>query len=143
FDPSRPIYTNARYLPTSKINNAVIQSALIADGCIISNATIRRSIVGVRTVIESGSDIHNCVIMGADYYTEKQVGKDGEIEHTPIKIGSNCMIRKAIIDKNAIIGNNVVIDPGDRIDEDNEWCHIRDGVVVIPKGKVIPDNTIV
>ena len=143
FDPHNPIYTRARLLPASKINNANIEEALISDGCIITNARIRGSIIGVRSVIESGCEITDTIIMGSDYYQEVEIGKDSKINERPITIGHDTKIHRAIIDKNAHIGANVVIHPGDRVEEDNEWCHIRDGIVVVPKGKVIPDNTVV
>jgi len=143
FDSHNPIYTRARLLPASKINNADIQEALISDGCIITNARIRSSIIGVRSVIESGCEITDTIIMGSDYYQEVEIGKDNKITERPITIGHNTRIHRAIIDKNACIGANVLIHPGDRVEEDNEWCHIRDGIIVVPKGKVIPDNTVV
>lgn len=143
FDAHNQIYTRARFLPASKINNAHIQEALISDGCIISNATIQRSLIGVRSVIETGCYITDSVIMGSDYYNEQTVDGNGKTIEVPIRIGANSRIHKAIIDKNAQIGNNVVIDPGNREDQDTEYCCIREGVIVIPKGTVIPDGTIV
>ncbi len=142
FDEHNPIYTRSRLLPASKINNASIERALISDGCIISEARIFRSIIGVRSVIETGCDLSETVVLGSDYYGKQEVNGDTVEEH-PISIGANTKIRRAIIDKNARIGSNVVIEPRGRVDEDNEWCHIRDGIVVIPKGKVIPDGTVV
>jgi len=142
FDSKNPIYTRARLLPASKINNAVIEEALLSDGCIITSATIRRSIIGVRSVIESGCEITDTIIIGSDYYSKIRV-VDGKEESQRIRIGEGTKIHRAIIDKNATIGRNVVIHPRDRITEDNEWCHIRDGIVVVPKGKIIPDDTIV
>ena len=143
FDSHNPIFTRARFLPASKINNAHIQEALISDGCIISNATIQRSLIGVRSVIETGCYITDSVIMGSDYYNEQSVDTKGKTMEVPIRIGANSRINRAIIDKNAQIGNNVVIDPGRREDQDTEYCCIRDGVIVIPKGTVIPDGTVV
>ncbi len=143
FDANNPIYTRARLLPASKINNAVIEEALLSDGCIITEATIRRSIIGVRSVIEKGCEITDTIIIGSDYYTKTGMHADNKIEEWPIKIGENTRIHRAIVDKNARIGRDVVIHPGDRINEDSEFCHIRDGIVVIPKGTVIPDGTIV
>ncbi|MDF1755717.1 MAG: glucose-1-phosphate adenylyltransferase [Verrucomicrobiales bacterium] len=143
FDAHNQIYTRARFLPASKINNAHIQEALISDGCIISNATIQRSLIGVRSVIETGCYITDSVIMGSDYYNEQTVDGNGKTIEVPIRIGANSRIHKAIIDKNAQIGNNVVIDPGNREDQDTEYCCIREGVIVIPKGTVIPDGTVV
>ncbi len=143
FDPHNPIYTRARLLPASKINNATIEQALLSDGCIITKAHIKRSIIGVRSVIESGCEITDTIIMGSDYYNKQEVSRKGKVTETPLFIGENTKIHKAIIDKNACIGKNVVIHPGDRINEDNEWCYIRDGIIVVPKGKNIPDGTVV
>lgn len=142
FDSKNPIYTRARLLPASKINNAVIEEALLSDGCIISSATISRSIIGVRSVIESGCEITDSIIIGSDYYN-KVWFVDGQETSKPILIGAGTKIHRAIIDKNVSIGKNVVIHPRDRVNEDNEWCHIRDGIVVVPKGTVIPDGTVV
>jgi glucose-1-phosphate adenylyltransferase len=142
FDAKNPIYTRARLLPASKINNAVIDEALLSDGCIISSATIRRSIIGVRSVIESGCEITDSIIIGSDYYNKVRV-VDGAETSQPILIGAGSKIHRAIIDKNVTIGKNVVIHPRDRVTEDTQWCHIRDGIVVVPKGTVIPDNTVV
>jgi len=143
FDPANPIYTRARLLPASKINNAHIEEALLSDGCIITSATIKRSIVGVRSVIESGCEISESIIIGSDFYNKTSVGPDGKVEDKAIHIGENSRIHRAIIDKNVTIGKNVVIEPRDRVNEDNEWCHIRDGIVVVPKSTRIPDNTVV
>lgn len=142
FDSHNPIFTRARFLPASKINNAHIQEALISDGCIISNATIQRALIGVRSVIETGCYITDSVIMGSDYYN-KQMVDDRDLEtEVPLRIGSNSRIHRTIVDKNALIGNNVVIDPGTRADQDTDYGCIRDGVFVVPKGMVIPDGTI-
>lgn len=140
FDARNPIYTRARLLPASKINNATIEEGLLSDGCIITSATIRRSIIGVRSVIESGCEITDSIVIGSDYYNKVRV-VDGEEVSQPIRIGEGTRIHRAIIDKNVTIGRNVVIHPRDRVTEDTEWCHVRDGIVVVPKGKVIPDDT--
>jgi glucose-1-phosphate adenylyltransferase len=142
FDAKNPIYTRARLLPASKINNAVIEEALLSDGCIITSATIRRSIIGVRSVIESGCEITDSIIIGSDYYSKMRVVDGVENSH-PILIGEGTKIHRAIIDKNVTIGKNVDIHPRGRTKEDTEWCHIRDGIVVVPKGTVIPDGTVV
>lgn len=143
FDSRNPIYTRARLLPASKINNAVIEEALLSDGCIITDATIRRSIIGVRSVIEKGCEISDSIIIGSDSYNRITMLDDNQVEEWPIKIGENTRIHRAIVDKNALIGKDVVIHPGNRVNEDCEYCHVRDGIVVIPKGTVIPDGTIV
>lgn len=144
FDASKPIYSRARYLPASKINKAEVEEALISDGCIISNAVIRRSIIGLRSVIESGCHISDSVIMGADYYNKVHVEADGSTRSEPVLIGHNTRIHRTIVDKNARIGSHVVIDPGDRVKADiPPYCYIRDGVAVVPKSACIPDGTVI
>ena len=70
--------------------------------------------------------------------TREGVGRDGP----PIGIGRGSEIRNAIIDKNARIGDNVVISPEGKDKEmDGEGFYIRDGIVVIPKGTVIASGT--
>jgi glucose-1-phosphate adenylyltransferase len=140
FDWRAPIYTHPRFLPASKVNAATVRRAIIADGCIISDAHIDRAIIGVRSVIESGATIRNSVIMGADFYEEHAERTDRNVP--PIGIGRNSVVDRAIIDKNARIGENVVITPdGKAPNVDSENYYIRDGVVVIPKNAVLPDGS--
>ncbi|MFT5471465.1 MAG: glucose-1-phosphate adenylyltransferase [Verrucomicrobiales bacterium] len=136
------IYTHPRLLPASKINAAMIKEAIVSDGCIITDATIERAIIGVRSLIENGTTIKDAIIMGADYYETDKPASDSAAP--PIGIGRNCRIRQAIIDKNARIGDNVVIDPeGKPENVDGENFYIRDGIVVVPKGAVIPSGTVI
>lgn len=136
FEADTPIYTHPRFLPGSKVNGATLRQALISDGCIISDAHIERSVIGIRSIIESGATIRNSVIMGADYFEEdRPQGADVP----PIGIGRNCVIDRAIIDKNARIADGVVITPeGKPAHYDAENYFIRDGIVVVPKNAVIP-----
>ena len=140
FDHVNPIYTHARFLPASKVNSAQINRAVIADGCIITQANIERAVIGIRSVIETGTTIRNCVLMGADYYQDEDPHPISG--RPPIGIGAHCVIEGAIIDKNARIGSDVVISPAgkpENLDGDN--FYIRDGVVVVPKNAVIPSGT--
>ncbi|HST29366.1 MAG TPA: glucose-1-phosphate adenylyltransferase [Chthoniobacterales bacterium] len=136
FEADTPIYTHPRFLPGSKVNGATLRQALISDGCIISDAHIERSVIGIRSIIESGATIRNSVIMGADYFEEdRQPGGDVP----PIGVGRNCVVDRAIIDKNARIADGVVITPeGKPTHFDAENYFIRDGIVVVPKNAVIP-----
>ena len=53
-------------------------------------------------------------------------------------------MRHAIIDKNARIGKNCQITPdGKPQDMDHELYHMRDGIVIIPKNAIVPDNTVI
>jgi glucose-1-phosphate adenylyltransferase len=136
FEADTPIYTHPRFLPGSKVNGATLRQALISDGCIISDAHIERSVIGIRSIIESGATIRNSVIMGADYFEED---RQSGAEVPPIGVGRNCTIDRAIIDKNARIADGVVITPeGKPAHFDAENYFIRDGIVVIPKNAVIP-----
>jgi glucose-1-phosphate adenylyltransferase len=140
FDHVNPIYTHARFLPASKVNAAQINRAIIADGCIITHANIERAVIGIRSVIETGSTIRNSILMGADFYQDEDPRPDPG--RPPLGIGANCFIEGAIIDKNSRIGDNVVISPAgkpENLDGDN--FYIRDGVVVVPKGTVLPSGT--
>ncbi len=139
FDSAAPIFTHARFLPATKINGAQIHQALISDGCIITDAHVETAVIGLRSIIESGTTIRDCIIMGADFYA----GAAGTDPNRPAPgIGRNCRIERAIIDKNVHIGDNVVITPSGKPDKlDHELFCIRDGIVVIPKDTVIPANT--
>ena len=133
FDSNAPVYTHPRFLPGSKINGAALRQSIISDGCIISDAHLERCVVGIRSIIHSGATIRNSVVMGADYYEPDSGGK------IAIGVGRNCVIERAIIDKNARIADGVVITPEGKPDDfDAENYYIRDGIVVIPKDATIP-----
>ncbi|MGA3163355.1 MAG: glucose-1-phosphate adenylyltransferase [Verrucomicrobiota bacterium] len=145
FDMSAPIFSRPRYLPSSKINGAHIDHALLADGCIINRASLTNSIVGLRTIVGNGSELNRVVILGSDYYEPQESVDKHEREGKPrIGIGAHCKIENAIIDKNARIGNNVVISPAGKPDKlDHELYYIRDGIVIIPKKTIIPHGTVI
>ena len=135
YDMERLIFTSMRYLPPSKINSCDLLQSLISDGCILSGKRIFRSVVGLRAIVGEGSVIEESIIMGADYYQNIP-------SHNEIGIGKNCNIKKAIIDKNVCIGDNVIITPiGKPEYMDSDLFCIRDGIVVIPKNTIIPSNT--
>jgi glucose-1-phosphate adenylyltransferase len=136
FDAQSPIYTHPRFLPGSKVNGATLRQAIISDGCIISDAHLERSVIGIRSIIRSGATIRNSIIMGADYF---ESDRPADPAHPPLGVGRNCVIDRAIIDKNARISDGAVITPeGKPLDFDGENYFIRDGIVVVPKDTVIP-----
>jgi glucose-1-phosphate adenylyltransferase len=136
-EPGAPVYTHPRFLPASIVRSTHINRSLICDGCIIEKASIEHSIIGIRSVIDADTSLKDVILMGADYY-EAESGKSGKgLPH--IGIGRGCDIRNAIIDKNARIGDGVVISPEGKDREMNGvGFYIRDGIVVIPKSSVIP-----
>ncbi len=145
FDMSAPIFSRPRYLPGSKINGAQIDHAVISDGCIINRAKINRSIVGLRTIVGSGTELDRVILLGSDYYESQDSIERHEREGLPrVGVGENCKIENAIIDKNARIGNNVTISPAGKPDTlDHERYFIRDGIVIIPKSAVIPHGMVI
>jgi len=132
FDPDNRIFTHARFLPGSRVDDCQMQKVLIAEGCRIEKARIEHSVIGLRSQVKDGTVIKDTVLMGADYYDQKN-------NRYPIGIGENCNIEGAIIDKNVHMGDNVVIKPFPRdTNFDNDLYSVRDGIVVIPKRTVLP-----
>lgn len=143
FDMMAPIFTRPRFLPGSKINGAQIDHAVISDGCIITHADIHESIVGVRSVVEPGARLHRTIMMGSDNYeSASSIEEREKIGHPRVGVGRNTYIENAILDKNARIGNDVIITPRGKPDHvDHELYYIRDGIVIIPKNGIVPHGT--
>jgi glucose-1-phosphate adenylyltransferase len=102
-------------------------------------------VIGIRSVIKDGAKIENSVIIGADFYEpEEDIKTDKANRVPPIGIGSNTIIRNAIIDKNCRIGKNVRIVNEDKVLNREEKSYaIVDGIVVVTKNSVIPDGTVI
>ena len=135
YDAYHPIYTHSRFLPGSIVEDSQLKDVLLTEGCVIRQAEISHSIIGLRSQIGAGTRIKDSIIMGADYYQRKQEG-------LPLGIGPNCHIEGAILDKNVRIGADVVIKPfprGTEMDK-GEWV-VQDGIVVIPKGTALAAGT--
>ncbi len=145
FDMASPIFSRPRFLPGSKINGAAIDHAVITDGCIINRASISHSIVGLRCIVEPGTMLNRTILLGSDYYeSEESIQYHEALGHPRIGIGSNCRIENTIVDKNARIGNNVIISPAGKPDKvDHPLYFIRDGIVIIPKNGIVPHNTVI
>ena len=144
YDEKMPIYTHRRHLPATKVNFSNITSSLTSEGSIITNAYIVNSIIGVRTIIESGASLDGVSCMGATYYeTEKQKATNAEKGIPNLGIGKGSIIRRAIIDMNARIGENcrIGIDNIPRKEGDFGDYSIHDGIIVINKGAIIPNGT--
>ncbi|WP_419870675.1 glucose-1-phosphate adenylyltransferase [Chryseobacterium sp. CT-SW4] len=137
---SSPIYTRPRMLPPSKINGSYVSKAIFGDGCIIHADKIENSIIGNRTRIGKGSTVVSSYIMGADFHQNTDEFIQNEKEGTPnIGIGKYCYIEKAILDKNCRIGDNARIIGGKHLaDGDFETYSVKEGIIVIKKGAVIP-----
>ncbi len=143
FDENWPIFTRSRSLPPAKLLDAKVEKSIVADGSIIFSSVIKKSIVGLRSRINAGSTVEDSIIMGADYFETSDQLKANEIAgRINIGIGKDCVIKKAILDKNARIGDNVKIinSKGLENHEDKNYL-IRDGIVIVYKNASIPSGT--
>jgi glucose-1-phosphate adenylyltransferase len=146
YDEEKPIYTHMRSLPPSKMNFSNMNQSIASEGCIITNASITNSIVGIRTIIESGASLNGVVCMGADYYeSEKQKLQNAEARVPNVGIGRGTIVKGAIIDKNACIGEGcrIGIDNLNRADGNYGHYYIIDGIIVIPKNAVLYPGTVI
>ncbi len=146
YDEHMPIYTHKRHLPATKMNFCTISQSLASEGSIITNASIVNSIIGVRTLIESGANLDGVYCMGAGYYEDDEEKKKNRQRGIPnIGIGRGTIIKRAIIDQNVRIGDNcrIGIDTMNREDGDYGSYWICDGIIVIPKNGIIPSGTVI
>jgi len=145
YDEEKPIFTQARFLPGSKILHSDVARAILCEGSIINNSRIYDSIVGVRSRIGDGCSFDRTVVMGADFFeSSEELARNAAKGLPPIGIGCDCEIRNAIIDKNARIGNGVrLINARGAQDERADHYCIVGGIIVIPKNAVIPDGTVI
>jgi len=142
YDNLTTVYTRQRHLPPSLVVNSRIDGGLVAEGTRLLNCSIINSIVGIRSVIKSGATVEDSILMGADFYEPDSVSGSGTTTpKIPLGIGEGSFIRGAIIDKNVRLGRNVNIENTLQLSKADETLyHIRDGIVIIPKNTVIPDN---
>ncbi|HEV8286000.1 MAG TPA: glucose-1-phosphate adenylyltransferase [Chitinophagaceae bacterium] len=145
FDNSKAIYTRARMLPPAKISGTTLEKTLIAEGCIINASRIENSVVGIRSRVEHGTTVVSSYVMGNDYFeTLEDIANANKSGIPLLGIGSRCYIRNAIIDKNCRIGDDVRINGGSHLENaDHSLYTIKDGVVVLKKGAVIPNGFVI
>jgi len=142
FDNDNKIYTRPRLLPPSKFHKTLVSKSLISEGCIINAQEINHSVIGIRSRIGEGTTIQNSYVMGNDFYQNLDDMDDDNTHHKQLMgIGERCFINNAIVDKNCRIGNDVHINGGKHLeDTSHELYAIKEGIVVIKKGAVLPDN---
>jgi glucose-1-phosphate adenylyltransferase len=143
YDRNKRIYTRARMLPTSKISGTTLNRSVIGEGCIVHAAKIDRSVIGIRSRIGSESTVINTYMMGNDSYeTLDEINKNKT--SILMGIGERCFIKNAIIDKNCRVGDDVRINGGRHLkDTETDLYCIRDGIVVIKKGAIIPKGYVI
>ncbi|HOD46054.1 MAG TPA: glucose-1-phosphate adenylyltransferase [Opitutaceae bacterium] len=146
FDPEHKIYTHARTLPPAKVNHCEIDHAVIGEGAIVTDSHLRHCIIGLRSFLGEHAHMEDVVMMGADYYdTPAQEAEHASKGIPKLGVGRNCNIRRAIIDKNARIGDGCQLSPEGKPDGNYAGGSviIRDGILVVPKGQILPPGTVV
>ena len=147
FDAEAPVFTRARYLPPSKIEETEINDSIISDGCIIIGAKLTNSVVGLRSRISKGVQIESSYMMGADYYQTFEEMRSDQAKGMPrVGVGEGTIIRHAIIDKNTRIGRNArLLNEAGVAEADGPGgtYFIRDSIIIVPKNSVIPDGTVI
>ncbi|MCX7834980.1 MAG: glucose-1-phosphate adenylyltransferase [bacterium] len=144
FHSKNRLFTRIRHLPFSKLNQVTIQRSVVSEGCHLDGVSLRDCLIGIRSRIGPGSKLQRVFMMGADYYeTEEERELNRKIGRPDVGIGRNCIIEEAIIDKNARVGNNVIIRRRSIKEHvsGNGWT-VREGIMVIEKDAIIPDNSI-
>ena len=147
YDEKAPIYTHPRYLPPTKLLDSRVIESMVGEGCILKECTVERSVIGIRSRVETGCVIDRALLMGADYY-ESPPERAAALESgkIPLGVGANSTIRGAIVDKNARIGRNVQIVNQDGVQEaarEDLGFVIRNGIVVVIKNAAVPDGMII
>jgi glucose-1-phosphate adenylyltransferase len=145
YDAVHPVYTHPRFLPATKVEGCALRGALVSEGCILMGAEIERSVIGIRSRIGQGTRVRNSLVLGADYYESlEEIDRAHVKGQPPVGIGSDCVIERAIVDKNSRVGNGVRIANEARVQEaDGDDYYIRDGIVIVPKSGVIPDGKVI
>jgi glucose-1-phosphate adenylyltransferase len=143
YDPYRPIYTHARFLPGSRLGECDVRDAIVAEGCYLDRCSVQESIVGIRTSVQRGATIRRSVLLGADYY-EADDAAPARGDAPRLGIGRNVVLDRVIVDKNARIGDEAKLVNERQVQEaDGDGYHIRSGVIVVPKDGVIRPGTVV
>jgi glucose-1-phosphate adenylyltransferase len=142
FDNQKVVYSRARMLPPAKISGTTLEKTIVAEGSIISASRIENSVVGIRSRIGHGSTVVSCYIMGNDYYeTLAEIEHNTERGIPKIGIGERCYFKNVIVDKNCRIGNDVRINGGEHLTPtDHALYTVKDGIVVIKKGAILPNG---
>ncbi|MEY4336717.1 MAG: hypothetical protein RLZZ45_1636 [Bacteroidota bacterium] len=145
FDNDKSVFTRPRMLPPAKISGTTLEKTIIAEGCIINASRIEHSVIGIRTRVGYGTTIVSCYIMGTDFYETLEEMTNAVRNGLPrLGIGERCYIKNAIIDKNCRIGNDVRINGGDHLAPiDHPFYTVKDGIVVVKKGAVLPDGFVI
>jgi glucose-1-phosphate adenylyltransferase len=137
FHPRFPIYTHPRFLPGTRAHETRLDTSIVAEGCYLDGCEVSHSVVGIRTRVSRGARITRSLLLGADSYEEDASGSV-----IPIGIGRDVVLDRVIVDKNARIGDGARLTNAAGVQEaDGPGYHIRNGIIIVPKGGVIAAGT--
>jgi glucose-1-phosphate adenylyltransferase len=144
-DALRPVYTHPRFLPSTKVEECTLRSVLLSEGCILMGAEIERSVVGIRSRVGRGTRVRDSLLLGADYFESlEEIERAQDRGLPPVGIGAESVLERAIVDKNARVGRGVrILNEAGVREADGDGYYVRDGIVVIPKGGVVADGTVI
>ncbi|MCP9913997.1 glucose-1-phosphate adenylyltransferase [Cyanobium sp. BA20m-14] len=147
YDEQFPIYTRPRYLPPSKLQDAQVTASIIGEGSLLKACSIHHCVLGVRSRVEDEVVLQDTLLLGADYFESAEqrlaLRQQGGI---PVGVGKGTTVKRAILDKNVRIGNNVTIVNKDHLEEADRpelSFYIRNGIVVVEKNGSIADGTVI
>ncbi|HXF05776.1 MAG TPA: sugar phosphate nucleotidyltransferase [Blastocatellia bacterium] len=145
YDPQRPIYARPTHLPPAKVRECCIRDSLVGDGSILAEAEVSHSILGLRTRVGVNTRLEDVITFGASYIqSPEEIAEDRTRGVPAIGIGDNTIIRRAIIDRDARIGSRVkILNEAGVLYANGTNYYIRDGLIVIPRDAVIPDDTVI
>jgi glucose-1-phosphate adenylyltransferase len=114
-NPQWPVHSTSFSEPTLHLVSGEITDSLIAQGCRIEGATIRRSIIGRGVKVHPGAMVDECIIMDRT------------------SVGRGARLRRVIADRYNLIpdGDTIGLDPAR-----DAQVHQVDpsGIVVLPRG---------
>jgi glucose-1-phosphate adenylyltransferase len=143
YDPTRPIFTHARFLPGSRLVDARLHDATVSEGCYLGRCTVETSVIGIRTHVLEGTTITRSVLLGADYYEADEVAP-ARGDRPRLGIGRNVVLDRVIVDKNARVGDGSKLVNEKGLDHfDGDGFYIRNGVIIVPKDGVIKPGTVI
>ena len=137
FHPRFPIYTHPRFLPGTRTHASRLDASIVAEGCLLDHCEVTDSVIGIRTRIDRGAKITRSILLGADAYEEETAAAD-----VSLGIGRDVVLDRVIVDKNARIANGVRLVNAANVQEaDGDGYHIRNGIIIVPKGAVVQEGT--
>lgn len=148
FTPEESIFTRMRNLPSSRIDGATLSRTLVSDGCRVGAGTVLdHCLLGVRSRIGTNCRLKDTIVIGADgFETATEIAENRALGRPDVNVGNDVVIERAILDKDCRIGHGVrILNEGKvrEADGPDGRYHIRDGIVCVPRGGVIPDGTVI